>query len=135
MRNSAVNTPPVAASPPPMFHPGAAGMGQQVFYGQPPHGLIPSQVSDLYLNAMPCFCLIMCIPILLAVVKYHIPSDCSSVSHPMFYKHIMTVVLADKWLWLSTSNGSWYEAWCPTNAKLFYALCTKARSAGSADGK
>ena len=63
MRNSAVNTPPVAASPPPMFHPGAAGMGQQVFYGQPPHGLIPSQVSDLYLNVMPCFCSIMCIPI------------------------------------------------------------------------
>ena len=53
MRNSAVNTPPVAASPPPMFHPGAAGMGQQVFYGQPPHGLIPSQVSDFYLNVMP----------------------------------------------------------------------------------
>lgn len=27
----------------PAFHPGAPGMGQQVFYGQPPHGLMPPQ--------------------------------------------------------------------------------------------
>lgn len=45
MQNSAVNAPPVTASPPPMYHPGGPGMGQQVFYGQPPPGLMPSQPS------------------------------------------------------------------------------------------
>jgi polyadenylate-binding protein len=29
----------------PMYHPGAPGMGQQIYYGQPPPGLIPPQVG------------------------------------------------------------------------------------------
>lgn len=29
----------------PTFHPGAAGMGQQIFYGQPPHRLMPPQAA------------------------------------------------------------------------------------------
>lgn len=41
----AVNTPAATANPPPMFHPGAPGMGQQLFYGQPPPALIPSQAN------------------------------------------------------------------------------------------
>eukprot|EP00250_Pteridium_aquilinum_P014928 c22286_g1_i1 orf=356-2326(-) len=45
MRNTVVNAPPVTASPPPMYHPGGPQMGQQVFYGQPPPGLMPSQPS------------------------------------------------------------------------------------------
>lgn len=45
LRSSAVNTPPATASPPPMYHPGAPGMGQQLFYGQPPPALIPSQAN------------------------------------------------------------------------------------------
>ncbi|MCO5575490.1 hypothetical protein L7F22_029291 [Adiantum nelumboides] len=45
LRTSAVNAPPVTANPPPMYHPGAPGMGQQVFYGQPPPALIPSQAN------------------------------------------------------------------------------------------
>eukprot|EP00250_Pteridium_aquilinum_P014929 c22286_g1_i2 orf=356-2299(-) len=45
LRSSAVTAPPVTANPPPMYHPGAPGMGQQVFYGQPPPALIPSQAN------------------------------------------------------------------------------------------
>lgn len=45
MQNVVGNPPPVPANPPPIYHPGVPGMGQQVFYGQPPPGLIPSQPS------------------------------------------------------------------------------------------
>jgi len=34
----------------PMYHPGAPGMGQQLYYGQPPPGLIPPQVYTLCPN-------------------------------------------------------------------------------------
>eukprot|EP00249_Psilotum_nudum_P023760 c28976_g2_i1 orf=372-2312(+) len=36
---------PTIAPNPPIYHPGAAGLGQQVFYGQPPPGLIASQAT------------------------------------------------------------------------------------------
>ncbi|KAH7280891.1 hypothetical protein KP509_36G019600 [Ceratopteris richardii] len=45
LRTSSMNPPAVNASPPPMYHPGGPGMGQQVFYGQPPPALIPSQAN------------------------------------------------------------------------------------------
>ncbi|MCO5554795.1 hypothetical protein L7F22_008330 [Adiantum nelumboides] len=44
MRNSLINVPPATANPPPMYHPGSAGVGQQVFFAQPP-GLMPPQAS------------------------------------------------------------------------------------------
>ncbi|KAI5075137.1 hypothetical protein GOP47_0009213 [Adiantum capillus-veneris] len=44
MRNSAMNVPPANVPPPPMYHPGPPGVGQQVFYAQPP-GMMPPQAN------------------------------------------------------------------------------------------
>lgn len=41
-----VAMPPSVAPRMPMYPPGGPGMGQQIFYGQGPPAIIPSQVSQ-----------------------------------------------------------------------------------------
>jgi hypothetical protein len=41
-----VTMPPSVAPRMPMYPPGGPGMGQQIFYGQGPPAIIPSQVSQ-----------------------------------------------------------------------------------------
>lgn len=42
-----VTMPPSVAPRMPMYPPGGPGMGQQIFYGQGPPAIIPSQVSHI----------------------------------------------------------------------------------------
>lgn len=45
-----VAIPPSVGPRVPMYPPGAPGMGQQLFYGQPPPTLLPPQVNSIFMN-------------------------------------------------------------------------------------